>query len=76
MPFKLVGSVWFKHFVLHSCLQMVFLSKRQFSQDILLNFMKKTKQEYVLSKFTDCIFITTKFDLWMFKGSHDIFLRM
>jgi len=53
---------------------MGFLSKRQFFEDILLNLMKKTEQEYVLSKFTDCIFITIKFDSWMSKGSHDIFV--
>jgi hypothetical protein len=30
------------------------------------------KQIYVLSKLGDCI-STTSFDLWMFKGAHDIF---
>jgi hypothetical protein len=30
------------------------------------------KQEYVLPKLANYNFITT-FDLWMFKGAHDIF---
>ncbi len=35
--------------------------------------MEKTKQVYVLSKIIDYISTITRFDLWMFKGSHDIF---
>jgi hypothetical protein len=33
----------------------------------------KTKQVYVLPKLVDYLFTTT-FDLWMFKGAHDIFV--
>jgi hypothetical protein len=42
-------------------------------QDILLNLVEKTKQVYVLPEFTNFIFATTRFDLWMLKGAHDIF---
>jgi hypothetical protein len=37
---------------------------------MLPNLMKKMKQNYVLSKL---IHTTTSFDLWMFKGAHDIY---
>jgi hypothetical protein len=35
-----------------------------------------TKQMYVLSIFRRCQFITISFDLWMFKGDHDIFANI
>jgi len=35
--------------------------------------VEKTKQVYVLPKLTNCMFSTTRFDLWMSKGMHDIF---
>jgi hypothetical protein len=34
--------------------------------------VEKTKQVYVLPKLVDYTY-TTSFDLWMFKGAHDIF---
>jgi len=52
----------------------VFLSRKQFIQEILPNFLEKTKQVYVLPKLTNCIFATTTFDLWMLKCAHDIFV--
>jgi hypothetical protein len=39
----------------------------------LLNLVKKTKQNHVLPKLTNCIFATTIFDLWMFKATYDVF---
>jgi hypothetical protein len=45
---------------------------KQFSHDILLKLVEKTKQLYVLPKLGDYIFATS-FNLWMFKGAHDIF---
>jgi hypothetical protein len=31
------------------------------------------EQEYVLPKLGECYYVTTSFDLWMSKGTHDIF---
>jgi hypothetical protein len=35
--------------------------------------VEKTKQVDVWPKLKNCIFATTRFDLWMSKGAHDIF---
>jgi hypothetical protein len=35
--------------------------------------VEQMKQDYVLPKLTNFIYATTSFDLWMFKGAHDIF---
>ncbi len=35
--------------------------------------MGKKRQVYVLAKLIDYIFAITRFDLWMFKGVHDVF---
>jgi len=51
----------------------VFFSRKYFFQEILLNLVEKTKQVYVLPKLTNCMFSTTRVDLWMSKGMHDIF---
>ncbi len=58
----------FKRLVLHLCLEVVFLSKRQFFQEIVFNLMEKTKQKHVVPKLIDCIFTTCIFNLWMSKG--------
>jgi hypothetical protein len=73
LPLQFVENVWFKHLILHLSFKVVFPSRKQFSKEILLNFVEKTKQVYVLPKLTNCIFATTSFDLWMSKGVHDIF---
>jgi hypothetical protein len=35
--------------------------------------VEKTKQVYVLQKWTNCNSATTSFDMWMSKGADDIF---
>ncbi len=64
----LVESQWLKRFSLHLC-----PSKKQFSREILLELVEKTKQLYVLLALIDCYYVTTSFDLWMSKGAYDIF---
>jgi len=51
----------------------VFPSRKTFSQEILLDLLEKTKEEYMLLKLKQCYFATTSFDLWMSKGAHDVF---
>jgi hypothetical protein len=41
-------------------------------QEVLLNLLEKTKQKYVLPKLIKGNIATTRFDLWMFQGAHDI----
>jgi hypothetical protein len=36
--------------------------------------VEKTKEIYVLPWLNDCSCATTNFDLWMFKGAHDVFI--
>jgi hypothetical protein len=35
--------------------------------------VEKTKEAYVLPFLNECYCVTTSFDLWMFKGAHDVF---
>jgi hypothetical protein len=50
----------------------VFTSKKINSQEVLVNLAKKMKQKYVLPKLKQC-YSTISFDLWMSKGTHDVF---
>jgi hypothetical protein len=61
LPLQFVESVWFKHLILHLSPRIVFLSRKQFSQEILPNLVEKTKQVYVLPKLIDCIYAITSF---------------
>jgi hypothetical protein len=47
-------------------------SKRQFSQEILLDLVEKTSQQYVLA-LANCFSTPTSFDLWICKGAYDVF---
>jgi hypothetical protein len=38
-----------------------------------LNWLINNIFVYVLPRFTNCIFVTSSFDLWMSKGVHDTF---
>jgi hypothetical protein len=38
--------------------------------------VEKTKQKYVLPKLKKLYFAITSFDLWMSKGTHDVFALM
>jgi len=58
---------------LYLCPKFNFLSKRQFSQEILAKLVEKTNQLYVLPSLTECYTTITSFDLWMNKGAHDVF---
>jgi hypothetical protein len=62
-----------KHFSLQLCPRVILPSKKLFSQEILLELVKKTKQLYVLTCLAKHFFPTSSFDLWMSKGTYDIF---
>jgi hypothetical protein len=63
LPLLFVESVWFKHLTLHLFSKVVFPFRKQYSQEILLNSVEKTKQVYVLPKSIDYIYVTTSFHL-------------
>jgi len=54
------------------CPSVVLPLKKQFSKEILLKLVKKTKQLYVLFALANCYSITS-FYLWMSKRAYDIF---
>jgi len=70
---QFVESTWLKRLVIHLCPKVAFPSRKMFSQEVLVDLMEKTKQEYVLLKLKQCYSTTTSFDLWMSKGAHDVF---
>jgi hypothetical protein len=73
LPIQFVESTWLKFLIMHLCPKVAFPSRKIFSQVILVDLVEKTKQEYVLPKLKQCYFATTSFDLWMSKGTHDVF---
>jgi hypothetical protein len=68
--------MWLKILILHLCPKLYFPSRRQFSQEILLRLVEKINLQYVLPTFANCFSTTTSFDLWMFKGTYDVFALM
>jgi len=66
-----VESVWLKHLVLQLCPSVY---RKLFSNTILLESVEKTKETYVWPLLNDCSCAITSFDLWMFKGAHDVFI--
>jgi hypothetical protein len=68
---QFVENIWLKCFIMHLRLRVVFPSRKMFSQEVLVDLMKKTKQGYVLPKLKQCYFAITSFDLWMSKGAQD-----
>jgi hypothetical protein len=40
---------------------------------MLLDLVENTKQKHVLLVLANCVSIITNFDIWRFKGAHDIF---
>jgi hypothetical protein len=52
---------------------IVFLSRKTFSQEILLDLVQKTKDVYVFTRTFSSMSTTASFDLWMSKGAYDIF---
>ncbi len=70
---QFVESMWLKHLILRFCPKLNFLSKRQFSQEILLGLVEKTIQQYVLLALANYFSTTTSFDFWMSKGAYDVF---
>ncbi len=51
------------------------LLKKINSHIVLLNWVEKTKQTYVLPLLDEFYCATTNFDLWMSKGANDVFTQ-
>jgi hypothetical protein len=62
-----------KKFSLHLCPKVVLPFKRQFSKEVLLELVEKTKQLYVLLTLAYCYSIIASSNLWMSEGAYDIF---
>jgi hypothetical protein len=73
LSLQFVENIWFKHLILNLSPRVMFLSRKQFSQEILPNLVEKMKQVYVLPKLINYISTIASFDVWMSKGAHDIF---
>jgi hypothetical protein len=73
LPIQFIESTWLKFLVMHLCSRVVFTSRKIFSQEVLVDLVEKMKQKYVLPKLKQCYFATSC-DLWMSKGTHDVFI--
>jgi hypothetical protein len=40
---QFVESIWLKHLIMHLCPRIVFLSRKMFSQEVLVDLVKKKK---------------------------------
>jgi hypothetical protein len=63
LPIQFVENMWFKCLILHLCPKLNFLSRRQFSQDILLRLVEKTNELYVVHALAKCHSTTASLDV-------------
>jgi hypothetical protein len=63
IPLQFVESSWLKRLSMHLCPRIVFLSRKQFVNELFPGLVEKTKQLYVLPTIVECHFATTSFDL-------------
>ncbi len=63
LPIQFVESMWLKCLILHLCPKLNFLSKRQFSQDILLRLVGKQIELYVVHALAKCHSTIASFDI-------------
>jgi hypothetical protein len=56
------------------CPKVVFINKKVFVDDVISKLVEKIMFTYVHPTFVDCISATCTFDLWMSKGTHDVFV--
>ncbi len=74
MPLKTTKGLWLKRLTLNLCPIVVFFNYKIFINEVLLTLVDQmTKDKYVFFVISSCI-LTTTFNLWMFKGTHDIFV--
>jgi hypothetical protein len=74
LPIQSIENMWMKCSCLHLCPRLGFPFKKQFSREISLELVEKTKQLYVLPILAKHNSTITSFDLWLSKGAHDIFV--
>jgi len=68
--------MWLKRLILCLCPKLNFPSKKQFSQEILPRLVEKTSQQYVHPALANSFSTTDSFDLWISKGTYDVFALM
>jgi hypothetical protein len=69
---QFVENSWLKKFSIHLCFRIVFPSRKQIFNELLLGLVEKTRQLYVLLVLVEYHFAIANFDLWMSKVGHDI----
>ncbi len=74
LPMKLVESIWLQKLSYKLCPQIVFPLRKTFVENVLLRLVEKTMVIYVQLALANCLSTTCTFDLWMSKGTHDIFV--
>jgi hypothetical protein len=52
---------------------LCFHKKKKVSQEVLVDLVEKTKQEYMFFKLKQCYYAAVSFHFWMSKGAHDVF---
>jgi hypothetical protein len=73
LPIQFMESMWLKRLILCLCPKLSFLSRKQFSQDILLGLVEKTNELYVLPTLAECDCAIASYDLWMSRRAYDVF---
>ncbi len=71
---KMFGKCW--KLELHQCFHVLFFFQSFLMEEVLLIIVKKTMDHHVLFNLAFATIVFTNFDLWMFCGNVDIFVRI
>jgi len=73
LPLSTIENIWMKQFGLQRESQLLFLSHRTLTKELLPYMVKRTLEEFVLTYINATIFVKATFYLWMNKHALDIF---
>jgi len=74
LPLSTIENIWIKQFGLRRESQLLFLSHRTLTKELLPYMVKRTLEEFVLTYINATIFVKATFYLWMSKRAIDIFV--
>jgi hypothetical protein len=70
---SIIENIWMKQFGLQRESQLLFLSRKTLTKEVLPYIVKRTLEEFVLTYINATIFVKATFYLWMSKSVVDIF---
>jgi hypothetical protein len=74
IPMRTIKSIWLQRLVYRLCPRLLFPPRKSFVEETLSSLIENTMTTYVQSALVDYILTTYTFDLWMSKGTRDVFV--